>query len=261
MAKNPPSAESPQGYERKPAVVLLCTAVYLINPLGNFLYQWRLSEQGINDFVLGLFSLAFDKNDPMVIANLLLWALAPLVAVGIFRVRVWGWFLYLVHAVAASLLSFFGPGFSSLTLTTASFINLPFFAIAGYYLFSEIQAPYFNPRLRWWERHARYRNSIHIIIEGREYKLFDISAKGLFVVDMDAPKRKIGDKLVAHISFGSEIASLKIEVIRVHLGGGDYPAGFGARFVSMDSGAHRAISDYIRVLRRASKNDTPVKAA
>ncbi len=251
----PSREESEHGYERKPTVVLLCTIIYLLNPPGNFIYQWRLSDQGLWEFTLSLIDAAFSRSDPMVMINLGLWLLAPIVALGLYRVRVWGWILYLIHASVTSVLSFFGPGFSSFGLTTAAFINLPFFAIAGYFLFSEVRAPYFNPRLRWWERNQRYRNAIQILIEGKEFKLFDISVKGLFIVDPEAARRKIGDKLVAHISFSDELASLKIEVIRVHLGGGEYPAGYGARFLSMDLSARRLIIDYIRDLKKAAHGE------
>jgi hypothetical protein len=249
------------GYERKPTVVILCTLAYLLNPIGNFIYQWRVSDMGVADYFMSLYTLAFERQDAMVIVNLGLWILAPIVALGIYRVRMWGWFLYLVHASATTAMSLFGPGFSSFGLSSATFINLPFFAVAGYYLFSEVSAPYFNPRLRWWERYPRYRDAIHVIVEGKEYKLFDISSKGLFIVDIDAPKRKVGDKLVAHVGIGDEIASLRMEVIRVHVGGGSYPAGFGARFLSMDSQARRAVSEYIRVLKRSQKEALPKKAS
>lgn len=248
-----PDGSPGRGYERKPAVVILCTLAYLLNPIGNFVYQWRISDLPFGEYCQSLYSLAIEKMDYSVIVNLGLWALAPAVALGIYRVRMWGWFLYLLHASATTVLSLFGPGFSGFGLSTATFINLPFFAVAGYYLFSEIRAPYFNPRLRWWERYPRYRDAIHVIIEGKEFRLFDISSKGLFVVDVEAPRRKVGDKLVAHVGIGDEIASLRMEIIRVHLGGGDYPAGFGARFLSMDSQARHAVSDYIRILKRSQK--------
>lgn len=250
-----PSAAPSRGYERKPTVVILCTLAYLLNPIGNLVYQWRISDMAFLDYCQSLYT-AVEKMDYSVIVNLGLWALAPAVALGIYRVRMWGWFLYLAHATATTALSLFGPGFSGFGLSTATFINLPFFAVAGYYLFSEIRAPYFNPRLRWWERYPRYRDAIHVIIEGKEFKLFDISSKGLFVVDIDAPKRKVGDRLVAHVGIGDEIASLRMEVIRVHVGGGEYPAGFGARFLSMDSQARRAVSEYIHELKHSQRSRT-----
>jgi hypothetical protein len=249
------------GYERKPTVVILCTLAYLLNPIGNFIYQWRISDLGIAEYCLSLYTLAIERQDATVIVNLGLWILAPVVALGIYRVRMWGWFLYLIHASATTIMSLFGPGFSGFGLSTATFINLPFFAVAGYYLFSEVRAPYFNPRLRWWERYPRYRDAIHVIVEGHEYKLFDISSKGLYIADIEAPKRKVGDKLVAHVGIGDEIASLRMEIIRVHVGGGSYPAGFGARFLSMDSQARRAVSEYIRILKRSQREKAKKPAA
>jgi hypothetical protein len=254
----------PSGREftRKPAVVLICSLVYLLNPVGNVIYQWRDSGQGFIDYARNLLSLIVETRNPYAIVSAALWVLSPVVALGIFRVRLWGWFAFLAHSVAVAALSLFDRDLAFKGLSTAAFINFPFFAIAGFYLLSEIRAPYFNPRLRWWERRTRYRDAIRVGLEGGRYVMYDISEKGIFVADARAEARSIGAKLSARVDLGLETIMVKMEVVRVHLGGGDYPAGFGARFTGMDQTSRQHLKAYMRELRRAPEaRDGGVKSS
>jgi hypothetical protein len=253
---------SGRDFTRKPAVVLICSLVYLLNPIGNVIYQWRESGQGFADFARNLFSLVIEARNPYAIVNAALWVIAPIVALGIFRVRLWGWFAFLIHSVAVASLSLFDRDLAFKGLSTAAFINFPFFAVAGFYLLSEIRAPYFNPRLRWWERRPRYRDAIRVGLEGGRYVMYDISEKGIFIADARAEARSVGSRLMARIDLGLETITVKMEVVRVHLGGGEYPAGFGARFTGMDAFSRQHLKAYMREMRRVpAERGTGAKAS
>lgn len=250
MPRKSRKAAPAQGAARRPAVIILCSLIWMLNPLANIAWRWLTS---------GLDPLAFYERyrdlalaiDVRTIADLAVWAFAFPVAFGIWRVRAWGWILFLLHALAVGAHSLLGPDFRPL-LATQAFFNLPFTAVALYYLFSSTRKPYFNPRLRWWDRDPRYRDAIHLFIEGKEYKLFDISLHGIFIADPEATTRSPGRHLAADISLGGEGVTLSMEIVRIHPGGGAYPTGFGARFFGLDARGKDFLARYVSELRQTS---------
>jgi hypothetical protein len=86
----------------------------------------------------------------------------------------------------------------------------------------------------------------------REYTLFDISQRGIFIADPHASSRSPGRHLAADISLHGEEATLPMEIVRVHPGGGAYPTGFGARFFGLDAHAKDFLVKYIQELKRNS---------
>ncbi len=265
------SRSMPTGKEnaRKPAVVFICALVYLLNPAANIALAWLESGKPFLEFALSTFSLVVDAREPRAIADAALWILAPIASIGILSVRGWGWIVLLVHSTTITALSLLDAKFAFRGLSSAVFVNFPFFAASAFYLLSDARPLYFNSRLRWWERRPRYRDAIRVGLDGGRYVMFDISEKGIFIADARAESRRIGEHLFARIDLGEEPVTAKLLIVRLHPGGGDYPAGFGARIVKMDGASRRRLDAYLRKLkekgddRKAAASDAsgPVAAS
>ncbi|GEM_PF-2375036 len=245
----------PTGKEnaRKPAVVFVCALVYLLNPAANIALAWLESGKPFLEFALSTLSLVVDARDPRAIADAALWILAPVASIGVLSVRGWGWIALLAHSTAVTALSLLDAKFAFRGLSSAVFVNFPFFAASAFYLLSEARPLYFNSRLRWWERRPRYRDAIRIGLDSGRYVMFDISEKGIFIADAHAESRSIGERLVARIDLGEEPVTAKLLIVRLHPGGGDYPAGFGARIVRMDGTSRRRLDAYLRKLKETEE--------
>jgi hypothetical protein len=82
----------------------------------------------------------------------------------------------------------------------------------------------------------------------------DISSRGVFIADAQAGRRRPGERLTASINLGLESITARMEIVRVHRGGGAYPAGFGARFLRMDQASRSILRGYLRALSQGSKD-------
>lgn len=175
----------------------------------------------------------------------LMMVLTPIVGYGIWSVKKWGYYLLLAHS--ALLI------FNNIVLYAAKVTPVPLWAVITFnvlllgvivtFVRKEVNAPYFNPRLRWWEQAARYYyDKMRIIVKKIgtdktvfEARSFDVSETGAFVVANN--KVTIGDKF----SFELVLADKSMlytdgEVVWVNKPKKtDNPAGFGCKFMNHNS--------------------------
>jgi len=107
------------------------------------------------------------------------------VAYGVVRVTRWGYWLFMIHSVLFSTFLISHWEFMATPLSIFGWLAVPVLvAMSVALLGKEIRAPYFNPRLRWWER-AR-RQKVHISAEFQidgvlfEGEILDMSVSGCF---------------------------------------------------------------------------------
>ena len=125
----------------------------------------------------------------------------------------------------------------------------------------EFYAPYFNPRLRWWEQARRYSTD-RILVFVKEFGTgvdlfqaasFDVSATGIYIVSDRAVK--IGDAFALEVVLPGDIRSHATgEVVWAHPGGGGNPPGFGCRFTATSGQFKADLSRAIRALQAAIKD-------
>jgi len=215
--------------------------------------------------LLGYFNAAGHGPIGMVHSVLMvgLWVLFVVVAWGIFRVTRWGFFLCIVAAVSNSLFSMVlysvgdsgaGPqeylSFNPFQFDTL--INLVFFLPVVIVLRDKIMAPFFNPRLKWWEQHQRVKAFLRIeaTIAGqpKSYQSFDISESGMFLGTQELPKLVVGDTFPASIHL--EDMAMEVEVlcktVWISDGTGRAPVGCGVTFDYRKKRQKRALGLYIK---------------
>jgi hypothetical protein len=162
---------------RRPRVITILTIGYAVSPFFILLqgaYVHHLPPFGPEGILSRLY-----------LTDIAILSLYPLSAVSIYSVKKWGWYLFI--GCALCLVAYNGYVFSLSPRYNVVFLllyNIAIALVAGIFFRRHIIAPYFNPRLRWWETEPRYRIDIYaeLVSEGRKLRveLLDISAGGCF---------------------------------------------------------------------------------
>jgi hypothetical protein len=165
--------------KKRPLAIVLIALFYILEPFGTL-----VQAAYINNMPL------FGDNG---IISHLLWSdwiilvLFPVVGVGIYLMKKWGWYLFLCFSVLLISYNLFvykymNPNYS---LETVMFFIVITTVISAYFLKKSVYAPYFNPRLRWWESATRYRTPLNTVLVVKNgtlpCKTIDISETGCFV--------------------------------------------------------------------------------
>jgi hypothetical protein len=252
---------------KKPLIIIVLSIIYLLSPLF-IIFQSSIIH---NLPIIGYNSIFYF----VLITDLLVLIIYPVCAVSIFLVKKWGWFtfifssLYLIiyNIIVYSLnprYNIFIILFYNIILTVAAFI---FFR-------KNVIAPYFNPRLRWWETDTRYRIDLSCgilidkIIEKKFDKksvhadILDISKTGSFIIPLKA--LILGKKYKVKINWSNKSSFFDVKVMRKAVLDQNMADktkhkkeyGFGIMFINMTSDQLKFIDRMIAGLNRAKFNDS-----
>jgi hypothetical protein len=120
--------------------------------------------------------------------------------------------------------------------------------VAGIFFRKHIIAPYFNPRLRWWETEARYKISLGVELgSGITANIIDISRSGLFI--SPAIHLQVGSVYEMRIKCMHHSVDLKGKVMR-KASPQETHIGYGVMFVKMSDAEKRGIESLIRALEK-----------
>jgi len=258
------------GYRKRPWELTLLAVFFALVPVLSWLTRFvSVAASGQPDTGLAVLASFFAAagNGPIGLSHsvlmVALWGLFLVVAWGIFRVARWGFFLCIVAAVANSLFSMvsYGVGDSGVGLQEylainplqwGFVLNLVFFVPVVLLLNQKIMAPFFNPKLKWWEQHPRVKALLKIeaTIDGqvKSYTSFDISASGMFLGTSETPTLAVGSSFPATIHL--EEVGTKVEVVCktvwISDGKGRAPLGIGVTFEYRQRAQKRALPRYIK---------------
>ena len=165
--------------KKRPLSIVIVAVFYFLEPFGNLIQAAYINQ-------LPLF------GEESILSSLLwsdwiILALFPVVGVGIYLVKKWGWYLFLSFSALLIFYNIFvykylNPNYS---LETVLLFILTTTAISAFFLRKNVYAPYFNPRLRWWENATRYRSPLNTVLFTNQgavpCKTLDISETGCFV--------------------------------------------------------------------------------
>ena len=168
--------------------------------------------------------------------------LTPIVGYGIWSVKKWGYYLLLTHSVLLILnnIVLYAVKATPVPLWIVITFNMLLLGVIIAFVRREVNAPYFNPRLRWWEQAARYYyDKMRIIVKKIgtdktifEAKSFDVSETGAFVVANN--KVAVGDKFSIELVLADKsMLYTDGEVVWVNKPKKtSNPAGFGCKFMN-----------------------------
>jgi hypothetical protein len=267
------------GYRKRPLAVTLLAIGFALVPIFSWIswytpYLLAGRPETIVDVVLANFATAAYGPWGLFHAVLMagLWVLFWTVSWGIWKVTNWGFYLCIVSAVANSLFSMIQYGVSKSdglieeivqlnVLNIGVLVNLVFFIPVLLILNKDIMAPFFNPKMKWWEQHPRVKAMLKIEAEiggkTESFQSFDISASGMFLSMGDLSQRPVGDsyfdKFPAHIYLEDlgTVVQVICTVVWVSDGKGRAPAGCGVTFEYPRRSDRKQLGLYLKTMIEA----------
>jgi hypothetical protein len=190
--------------------------------------------------------------------------ISPLVGCAVWTAHRWGYWALVAYAILlmANNLAIwaFDRALSPIGLRIVMVAGIV--AMAVLMARREFMAPYFNPRLRWWEQAHRFTGErFHMTLKefgtGKvmfDTDSFDVSMRGCFIAS-NHPAR-VGEVFGFEIRLpGGTVFHASGEVVWAHPGGGGTPQGFGCRFLTVEPNFRRRMRQAIRHLHlHARKN-------
>ncbi|MBN2656501.1 MAG: PilZ domain-containing protein [Spirochaetales bacterium] len=232
---------------RKPFSIVLISVLFLISPAGILVFNAALSLVPL----IGYGSII----TRLPIQDLFILMLYPLCALSIWMVRKWGWWILIISAVLMMLYNvaalFFNPFASALLVLI---MNGALFSVALLFFRRHLIAPYFHPRLRWWEQDQRYEIDIYLkfLPMDRNVIISDISRGGCYVfVDFLI---EVGSVLPVLIVCGSFHITLNARIMRIARETDQY-YGYGLMFLKTDEVQKIGLDNLIGKLKEVSSFD------
>ncbi len=187
----------------------------------------------------------------LAISDIIILCLYPIAAIAVYTVHKAGWWVFMV--TAATMIVYNITAYAAnpmISLGGMIMFNLVLFAAAGFFFRKHIIAPYFNPRLRWWEQARRYEIDLGVSIEYAGMAelgyLEDISLGGCFI--RIAEKIDTGHIYPLRIYMGNSISvALKGRVMRSVLDDCSLP-GYGIMFVNISETEKEGVEHIIAML-------------
>lgn len=185
--------------------------------------------------------------------HMLLLAVASyVVGIGIWKVRPWGFYSLIGLTLGVVAYNIYEYYIAPETLSHLNLLLIVGFAIAVYFITREhVTAPYFNPRVRWWERADRLdvnlQGEFQIKDKKVRYPILDISSTGCFVAFKDIVNPD--DLIPMHITLLDFDFSVVLRVIRHS----ENPEGYGLMYVDMDRKQQNEIKKIMNYLYKSSE--------
>ena len=164
--------------KKRPPSIIIIALIYFLEPVGNILQAALVNDMPVYG-ESGILS-------HLVWTDWVILSLFPVTGVGIYMVRRWGWYLFVSFSVTLIVYNVYvysiNPNYELETVLL--FIGVVTF-MSAFFLRKHVYAPYFNPRLRWWESAARFRVGLETQIltdQGAQTcTTVDISETGCFL--------------------------------------------------------------------------------
>lgn len=207
--------------KQKPWIVSLMTGALLLVPVTMFgLYLFRTRTQ--------------DMHIPLrIVVNLWIFGIVCVfAAIGIWRVRPWGYILFFIFILGILGGDFYEIFSAHAILNFWEVLNITLVTVGlGAILHKHVRAPYFNPRIRWWETSPRKKIDLPtvLIANGKNIncQLLDISSSGCFLSNGTDEALELGQIVSVQVTFNDLKFESPAEVMRY----GEDPKGIGLMFV------------------------------
>ncbi len=213
---------------KRPASILFFTIIMLIAPILTV-----LANAFINILPLWGAGNLFAR---MTVSDIIILLIYPLAAVSIYTVTKAGWWIFIASAISIFVYNIAAYiNNPMISLIGVFLFNLLLFVAAGFFFRKHIIAPYFNPRLRWWEQASRYDINLGVSLEYSDsYELGyleDVSLGGCFI--RISENIKIGHVYQLRLSLGNEMSiSVKGRIMRSVFDDCSLP-GYGVMFSNL----------------------------
>ena len=251
------TASDGRSLKKRPLSIKLLAALFLLSPLGllaQIIYFYEIP--------LRYWTVAF-APEIWTWQTIACAVLTPIIGLCIWTVHRWA-YVVLVAFFALVIVNNVVVAISGLGLWDSGaqiVLGLGFILLVLSCVRREFYAPYFNPRLRWWENAHRYATDrLRILMKsfGKnellfEAKSFDVSATGLYV--LSDHEVRIGDVFGMDIILpNGKVSHASGEVVWRHGSKDDNPLGFGCRFTTTSRDFESELRVALRELGANMKN-------
>jgi hypothetical protein len=234
---------------RRPIIITIITICYLLSPAAIIVQGSVMNRIPI----FGPYSI-FTR---LFITDIIILFLYPLSAAALYSVKKWGWYLFLgcvLTLIGYNIFVYFhNPRYS---LSVLIIFNVVLAVVAGIFFRKHVIAPYFNPRLRWWESKPRFKIDIHadIMLDGRVLSgdILDLSDSGFFMT-FDGPL-SIGKVYSFNLKCLKRSVNVSGKVMRKSTEN-EGVRGFGIMFFRLAESGKRGITDIIKDLEKGGLRD------
>jgi hypothetical protein len=223
---------------RKPWIVKLITVSLVLVPIVALcLVYYSVKKMG------------FQVTTALFIDLWILSAASVVAAFGIWRVRPWGFILFFIFALLVVSADVTHIIKNPKTLNFWDFIDVTLVSLGIIFILQrQARAPYFNPKIRWWERPERHKIDLNatLIVADKtiESQLLDISESGCFI---DTPHMfSSGDAATLKLSYEQNTFQSPVRVIRTST----TPKGVGLMFVETTDLNSKEIRKIIKGLKK-----------
>lgn len=251
---------------KRPIPIVIISLIYLLAPVVNFILFAVIRKYWFGGSGYANLSIAqiWLKMDTMMQFLLILF---PVVALGIYSCRRWGFFLsiaFTLYLIGYNIWFYINQSEQYYTLPLILIFIILSSIVIFFFLNKYINTPYFNPRMRWWETPARYRIKLDTKLIFENYTMncitSDISSGGCFLIvdtsEPDLDKRfAIGSVIWVKISFFENIINVLGQVVRkssTH----EKQQGYGIVFTGMSDDNLIILESVIQVLEKYKTGDT-----
>lgn len=241
-----------KGYIKKPLLINLFSILYLLNPIYNLLLI-LFGKDGNMGANWGKFIHSLSHGNMIVWINVILWISAIPLAVGLFLVKRWAWYYFIVQSLLMILVSF-SDATGYIHISRSTLVNLLVLIPLAYFLRKEIRIPYFNPRVRWWQQSNRLKHSVHLSINNHELKTYDLSPEGAFIATEKHSHFEPEKQYPAVLTYGDQKINLTVEVRWIHPTDGEYPQGIGIAFKDISNADKKSLISYIEKVQSQESN-------
>jgi len=228
---------------RKPVIITIIALCYLLSPLF-IIFQSAV----INNIPIFGYGNIFER---FAISDIITLLFYPVCAVCILIVKKPGWYIFILsslYLIYYNIYAFILSGRYSIFLII--FYNIILFIVTCIFFRKHIIAPYFNPKLRWWEADERYTIDIKLNININNNNInnkinaniLDLSETGCFIAS--EAELKPGLESEAVLSFNKNTLKLNIRVIRKSSKKENYN-GYGLMFINLSGIENNAIKKII----------------
>lgn len=200
----------------------------------------------------------------LALSDILILLIYPVAAISIFSVTRAGWWIFICSAVIIAVYNIIAYISNPMVSVFGMIIfNILLFVAAGFSFRKHIIAPYFNPRLRWWEQASRYDIELGVSLEyGGTYEigyLEDISLGGCFI--RISEKIKVGTMYPLRLSLGNEMSiSVKGIVMRSVADDCSLP-GYGVMFKNLTEVEKEGLENMLSSLHHLGLGEASAESA
>ncbi len=246
------------GYKKKPKFIIIFSFFYLLYPIINIVAFLSTTPPSValntfQDFIL--------EKPTYMLLNIILWLATIPLCYGLFKVKKWAWFYFVVHASLVIVMSLFSVVSIKENIDVQPRFNLVFFVNLlilipmVFFIKKEIRTPYLNPRVKWWEQSARVRHNLKIVYQNNEFETFDISESGAFILDKENNIKVYPEDIIPiSLILDNKIIKCYSEVVWINQKEeSNLPKGMGIKFLNLKKEEIHQIKDFMKIIQTENK--------